>query len=180
MSINDIYRENMENENKGNKADEPKLLSQAYTDEINEQKKKYSEMEAITEKIKSTFEDFKTGIRDEIINKMKPKIVQGNVHSDYRGSLFYNNDFDAIKVKRIYVIENIDTKFVRGWQGHKIEQRWFSAIQGSFKIKLIEIDDWKNPTKTLSSHVFELNSKKLNILQVPSGFVSNIRSLEKK
>ena len=111
---------------------------------------------------------------------MKPKIIQGNVHSDYRGSLFYNNDFDAIKVKRIYVIENIDTKFVRGWRGHKIEQRWFSAIQGSFKIKLIEIDDWKNPTKTLSSHVFELNSKKLNILHVPSGFVSNIRSLEKK
>ena len=109
---------------------------------------------------------------------MSPQVIQGNVHSDYRGTLFYNNDFDGTEVKRFYIIENKDTQFIRGWQGHKIEQRWFSAIQGSFKIKLIEIDDWKNPSKTLSPFTFELKSTQINVLHIPSGFISSIQSLE--
>ena len=112
------------------------------------------------------------------MNKMEPKIIQGNAHSDYRGALFYNNDFDATEVKRFYIIENKDSEFIRGWQGHKIEQRWFSATQGSFIIELIEIDDWKNPSKNLLSFTFELNSTQLNILHIPPGFISSIQSLE--
>jgi dTDP-4-dehydrorhamnose 3,5-epimerase-like enzyme len=109
---------------------------------------------------------------------MDPKIIQGNSHSDYKGLLLYNNDFDATEVKRIYTIENKDSKFIRGWQGHKIEQRWFSATQGSFKIALIEIDDWQNPSKALLPFTFELKSTQLNILHIPSGFISSIQSLE--
>ena len=108
---------------------------------------------------------------------MSPQVIQGNVHSDYRGKLFYNNDFDGTEVKRFYIIENKDTQFIRGWQGHKIEQRWFSAIQGSFKIELIKIDDWKNPSKILLPFKFELKSTQLNILHIPSGFITSIQSL---
>lgn len=108
---------------------------------------------------------------------MNPQVIQGNVHSDYRGTLFYNNDFDGKEVKRFYIIENKDTQFVRGWQGHKIEQRWFSVIQGSFKIELIKIDDWKNPSKTLVPLTFELKSTQLDVLHIPGGFISSIQSL---
>ena len=45
---------------------------------------------------------------------------KGNVHSDDRGSLFYNNNLEIPSVKRIYAIENINTSFTRGWQGHKV------------------------------------------------------------
>ena len=45
----------------------------------------------------------------------------------------------------MYFIENIDTVITRARQGHEIEQRWFSAVVGEFKIELIKIDDWKNP-----------------------------------
>ena len=31
----------------------------------------------------------------------------------------------------------------RRWQGHKVEQRWFSAMNGIFEIELIKVDDWK-------------------------------------
>lgn len=110
---------------------------------------------------------------------MDPKIITGGFHSDQRGTLFYNNDFDASDIKRVYVIENENTDFVRAWQGHKIEQRWFSAIKGSFRIQLIEIDNWEQPSKDCKSFAFLLNEEKLDVLHVPQGYVSSIQSLEK-
>jgi dTDP-4-dehydrorhamnose 3,5-epimerase-like enzyme len=109
---------------------------------------------------------------------MSPKLIKGNCHSDYRGILFYNNDFDASAIKRIYIIENKTTDFVRGWQGHQIEQRWFSAVSGVFKIDLIEIDDWSNPSRDLKIYSFIIDSEKLNVLHVPSGYISSIQCLE--
>ncbi len=92
--------------------------------------------------------------------------------------MFYNNDFDATAIKRVYVIENHNTDFVRGWQGHKIEQRWFAAMQGSFEIRLMEIDDWENPSKDLVPFVFVINTEKLDVIHVPGGYVNSIQSLE--
>jgi dTDP-4-dehydrorhamnose 3,5-epimerase-like enzyme len=109
---------------------------------------------------------------------MIPKIISGNCHSDQRGSLFYNNDFDASVIKRIYVLENQNNSFIRGWQGHKVEQRWFSAIIGSFKIQLIEIDNWGNPSKDLKPVTFIINAGKLNVLHVPQGYISSIQSID--
>jgi len=109
---------------------------------------------------------------------MKPKIISGNCHSDPRGSLFYNNDFDATAIKRVYVIENQNTDFVRAWQGHRIEQRWFAAVQGSFEIRLMAIDDWENPSKDLVPFVSILNAQKLDVIHVPEGYASSIQSLE--
>lgn len=109
---------------------------------------------------------------------MIPKIITGNSHTDERGTLFYNNDFDALAIRRIYVIENKNTNFERAWQGHRIEQRWFSVIQGSFKIQLIKIDHWENPTKNLEKLTFVISAEKLDVLHVPKGYVSSIQSLE--
>lgn len=109
---------------------------------------------------------------------MFPKLLKGNSQEDSRGILFYNNDFDASAIKRIYVIENQNTDFVRAWQGHKMEQRWFSAIKGSFKIELIAVDDWDTPSKKLERLEFVLDSEKLDVLHISAGYVSSIQSLE--
>lgn len=109
---------------------------------------------------------------------MQPQIIKGNHHKDDRGTLTFNNDFNALGIKRVYTIGNESLDFLRAWQGHQIEQRWFSAVAGSFKIKLIEIDDWKNPTKDLPILEFILNSENLDILHVPRGFATSIQSLE--
>jgi dTDP-4-dehydrorhamnose 3,5-epimerase-like enzyme len=109
---------------------------------------------------------------------MIPKLLKGNRHEDLRGTLFYNNDFDASEVKRIYVIENKSPAIVRAWQGHKIEQRWFSAIQGSFKIELIAVDNWETPSKKLKKFAFVLDSIKLDVLHIPAGCISSIQSLD--
>ena len=109
---------------------------------------------------------------------MIPKLLKGDCHEDSRGALFYNNGFEMSAVKRIYVIENKSTDIIRAWQGHQIEQRWFSAIKGSFKIKLIAIDNWESPSKKSKKFEFVLDSKKLDILHIPSGYVSSIQLLE--
>lgn len=60
------------------------------------------------------------------------ELLEGKRHEDVRGVITYNNDFEASNIKRIYTIENHSTDFVRGWQGHQIEQRWFVAMKGAF------------------------------------------------
>lgn len=109
---------------------------------------------------------------------MDPKLITGNRHSDQRGILLYNNDFDASLIKRIYIIENENLEFKRGWQGHQIEQRWFSAVSGSFKIQLIKIDNWEKPSVDLEIFTYVIDSEKLNVVHVPKGYVSSIQSLE--
>ena len=109
---------------------------------------------------------------------MVPILINGGSHTDTRGTVRFNNSFDATAIKRIYLIENNETTFVRGWQGHRIEQRWFSVLQGSFKIRLIAIDNWKNPSRNLKFLSFIINTEKLDVLHVPQGYVSSIQSLE--
>lgn len=105
-----------------------------------------------------------------------PKIIEGGKYSDERGNLFFNNNFDASEIKRIYFIENKDIDLVRGWTGHQIEQRWFSAVQGSFMIRLLKIDNWDNPNKEVEILEFELKSQQFNVLHIPKGFVTAIQA----
>ena len=108
----------------------------------------------------------------------KIKWLIGNRHVDERGILTFNNDFNASLVKRIYFIENKNKDIVRGWQGHKIEQRWFSAVNGSFKINIITIDNWTNPSKKLKLKSYILSSTNLEVLHVPQGNITSIQSLK--
>ena len=109
---------------------------------------------------------------------MKPTVIKGGSHSDNRGNLTYNNDFDMSSIKRMYFIQNSSTSFVRAWQGHVIERRWFSVVKGSFEIKLIKIDNWENPTKNLDIFSSILNDQNLDVLFVPAGYVNSIQALE--
>ncbi|HEY6143553.1 MAG TPA: WxcM-like domain-containing protein [Flavobacterium sp.] len=115
---------------------------------------------------------------NNLTDKMSPEMYKGGTHTDSRGKLFFNNDFDVSEIKRIYVIENENCSIVRAWQGHKIEQRWFSAIKGSFKIQLIAIDNWSLPSKKIEKLNFVLHSDQLDVLHIPAGYVSSIQSIE--
>jgi dTDP-4-dehydrorhamnose 3,5-epimerase-like enzyme len=108
----------------------------------------------------------------------KPYIIPGASHFDLRGNLLYNNDFITNQVKRIYVVVNNKLDFIRGWQGHKIEQRWFSSIYGSFKIWVQPISNFETNIGLLEVLEFELNSKKLDVLHIPPGYVTAIQSKE--
>ena len=109
---------------------------------------------------------------------MQPTLIKGNLHQDDRGTVRFNNDFVALGIKRMYTLENVNTAFIRAWQGHKIEQRWFSPISGSFKIKLIEINNWSEPSNDLPIIEFILKTESLDVLHIPPGYISSIQAIE--
>ncbi|MDV3846234.1 sugar epimerase [Elizabethkingia anophelis] len=103
-------------------------------------------------------------------------LIKGNKYVDERGVINFNNNFDASAIKRIYTIENTNIDFIRGWQGHAIEKRWFSCINGSFTISVIKIDNFENPSENLQPIVYELNAEGLNILAIEEGCVTAIKA----
>ncbi|MDA8893582.1 WxcM-like domain-containing protein [Flavobacteriaceae bacterium] len=109
----------------------------------------------------------------------KSSIINGGFFEDSRGRLDYVNDLDLSKIKRIYFTTNTVVGFFRGWQGHKIESRWFFCVKGSFEVKLVEIDDWDNPSDILEPKVYILEEKKPQVLYIPNGYVNGFSSLEK-
>ncbi|WP_299179832.1 WxcM-like domain-containing protein [uncultured Chryseobacterium sp.] len=106
-------------------------------------------------------------------------ILKGNQYEDARGIITSNNEFDVSQVKRIYTIENHSTEFIRGWQGHAIEQRWFACMKGRFKIYVIKVDDFEKPSKDLPIQTYELSDKELTYLHVKAGCITAIQGLEK-
>lgn len=86
---------------------------------------------------------------------MIPTLILGGNYKDHRGILKYNNGFDMSVVKRMYIIKNVYTFCIRAWQGHKIEQRWFSSFIVKLKIDLIKIDDLEKPSKKLEKSLFK-------------------------
>jgi hypothetical protein len=109
---------------------------------------------------------------------MKPILIPGNVHQDQRGCLTFNNVVNLHGVKRIYTIENNDLNFIRGWQGHKIEQRWLIAMKGSFEIEVLNINFFEENLSEIEPTKFNLTSNKMDILHIPPGYLTSIKSLE--
>jgi dTDP-4-dehydrorhamnose 3,5-epimerase-like enzyme len=108
-----------------------------------------------------------------------PRLINGGKHSDERGTLCFINEFDMAQVHRMYTISHPNTNIIRGWRGHKIEQRWFMATKGTFKVKLIKIDDWTCPNTNLPQAIFILKATEFAVLHVPKGYASSLQAEEK-
>lgn len=104
-----------------------------------------------------------------------PHIIKSDLFKDNRGKLFSCNEFNMSSVKRLYVIENFDSNYIRGWKGHKIETRWFFATRGSIIINTILISDLENSHPSPELKTFILNEDNLNVLEVPPGFATSIK-----
>lgn len=104
-------------------------------------------------------------------------IISGGRYTDERGTIYFFNDFDMTEVKRFYRITNQYTSIIRAWRGHKIEQRWFNVCKGVFEIKLIEIDNFEEPSQSLKSITVILTAEEDSVLHVPAGFATSLRAL---
>ena len=105
-------------------------------------------------------------------------MIKGGVFKDDRGVLKFFNDFDMTLVKRFYIAEHLDDTVIRAWQGHLYEQKWFYVTEGSFKVVLVEPDDWASPSVNLPYKEFFLNSKNNEILNIPAGVATGFQALE--
>lgn len=106
------------------------------------------------------------------------KLIEGGIVQDQRGQISFVNDFDMSQVKRFYIIENANTELVRGWRGHRIEQRWFYVMSGIFELDLIQIDNWDSPSVDLPVEKIILSSKDIQVLHIPVGYCTAFRALE--
>lgn len=104
--------------------------------------------------------------------------IQGGIAKDERGQIRFVNDFDMSLVKRFYIIKNADTELIRGWRAHRIEQRWFYVLSGSFNVDLVKIDDWENPSPSLPIENLELRAADMKVLHIPAGYGTAFRALE--
>lgn len=104
--------------------------------------------------------------------------IQGGIAKDHRGQIRFVNDFDMSDVKRFYIIKNTDLNLIRGWRAHRIEQRWFYVLSGSFKIDIVEIDNWDEASKDLSVRTEIINSSDNKVLHLSSGYATAFQALE--
>lgn len=114
------------------------------------------------------------------MNKKTFYAIKGGIARDYRGQVRFVNDFDMTQVKRFYLIKNANTELVRGWRAHRIEQRWFYVISGTFAIDLVKIDDWDNPSQELPIEKCVLKMNVQQVLYVPPGYGTAFQALEKE
>ena len=108
-----------------------------------------------------------------------PKIINVNTTYDDRGNIVHCNEFNLIqkKIKRFYKITNNNINFVRAWHGHKKEEKYLLVLKGVFKVCIVKIDNWKNPSNKLSVKEFIINSNSPKILNIPSGCAHGTQNL---
>ena len=104
--------------------------------------------------------------------------LKGGIAKDHRGQIRFVNDFDMKNVKRFYIIKNSDLSLIRGWRAHRIEQRWFYVLKGSFIFSLVHIDNWEKPNKELFINDVVLKSTENQLLHVPKGYGTAFKALE--
>ena len=109
---------------------------------------------------------------------IEPNIIKGGTFSDHRGFMRFVNDFKFGDVVRFYFIKHPETKFVRAWQGHQFEQKWFYPISGSFVVAWVKIDDFNNPSKDLIPEFHIISSNKSELIYIPKGYANGIKALE--
>lgn len=104
--------------------------------------------------------------------------IKGGVAKDQRGQIRYVNDFDMSLVKRFYIIKNADTNLIRGWRAHRVEQRWFYILSGSFSIDIVAINNWIEPNPESPIINLKLDPNDMSVLHVPKGYGTSFRALE--
>jgi dTDP-4-dehydrorhamnose 3,5-epimerase-like enzyme len=110
---------------------------------------------------------------NKLVNEIRTKSF-----SDDRGKLVAFNDFSLEGIKRMYQIEHPDIGMVRAWQGHKIENKWFYVIKGSFAIGYARIDNFNNPSSDTSANFKVIKAKDKVIFHIPKGYANGLKSLE--
>ena len=104
--------------------------------------------------------------------------IQGGIAKDHRGQIRFVNNFDMSDVKRFYIIKNTDLDLIRGWRAHRIEQRWFYVLSGSFQIDIVEIDNWDEASKNLIVRTENVKSSDNEVLHLSSGYGTAFQALE--
>jgi dTDP-4-dehydrorhamnose 3,5-epimerase-like enzyme len=107
----------------------------------------------------------------------RPRLIDGGLHVDARGSVVFVNGFDLEGVDRFYLVRSHQPQELRGWVGHRREQKWFFVVQGTSLIAVVRPDHWQSPASDLPVERFVLSAAKPQILCVPPGYATGSTTL---
>lgn len=99
----------------------------------------------------------------------RPRIIEGGLYVDSRGSLAFFNEFAFSGVERFYIIRPDRPHAVRGWIGHQRDQKWFTAVEGTIAVAVVGPKDLQSPDANAPVSKFVLAATKPQILSVPPG-----------
>lgn len=109
---------------------------------------------------------------------MKATLHKGESFADNRGMLEFVNEQNPGHYRRFYLINHADTTAVRAWQGHKLEEKGFYVLKGSFFISVINPENFEHPADEEQPETFRLNLISKLFLRVPGGNYTGIKALE--
>jgi WxcM-like, C-terminal len=109
---------------------------------------------------------------------MKAFLHKGESFTDNRGRLEFVNEENPGHYRRFYLMNHADTKIVRAWQGHKIEEKGFYVIKGSFIIAVVNPENFEHPNDEEKPEIFRLDLEGKLFLRVPGGNYTGIKALE--
>ena len=108
----------------------------------------------------------------------KPFIIQGGIYSDQRGTLRFVNDFLMNDVVRFYIIRHNNEEFVRAWQAHKQERKYFYVMKGRFAVAYLKLNNFDNPDMSLKSEYTVLSEQESKVLAIPEEYANGLKALE--
>jgi dTDP-4-dehydrorhamnose 3,5-epimerase-like enzyme len=108
-----------------------------------------------------------------------PRLIPGGQHVDARGTVSFVNGFDFKGVDRFYWV-TAAANVLRGWVGHRREQKWFAVVQGEVLIAVVRPDDWERPSPDLPVARYLLSASDPQILHVPPGHATGSVSLNQE
>jgi dTDP-4-dehydrorhamnose 3,5-epimerase len=107
----------------------------------------------------------------------EPKLIEGNIAVDDRGTVSFVNDFNFTGVKRSYTVTNHKAGFVRAWHAHRYESKYVTVVRGSAIIGAVKIDNWEKPSKDTPVNRYVLSDKKPSVLYIPAGYANGFMPL---
>ena len=108
---------------------------------------------------------------------IEPKIYNGSVRSDSRGTAEFFNDLDLSEYKRFYKIQNFQKNQIRAWHGHKLESKLAYVLEGFVHFSLVKLENWENPSQKLSPVNFFLNASQHSMLYITAGYANGFKSI---
>ena len=121
------------------------------------------------------------------------KLIKGGLAVDNRGTLSFVNDFDFAGVKRFYIVENHQPKFIRAWHAHKLEGKYVMVVKGTAIIPCVKPTehDWTvdDVCRCSPSHpgriwneseikTFVMSEKQPAILYIPPMYANGAMTIE--
>jgi dTDP-4-dehydrorhamnose 3,5-epimerase-like enzyme len=107
----------------------------------------------------------------------EPRVINGGLSVDDRGTVAFVNDFAFAGVRRFYTVSNHAAGSVRAWHAHRREAKFIAVLRGAAAVGAVKIDCWENPSSAAPVRRFVLSAQKPAVLCIPAGYANGFMSL---